>query len=143
MSHYTELKINALVKNESDLIAALEEYFGKGNVEVSDELLPLTGYDKAAGKRANIRVKKDAVAKANGGYAYNDLGYERQSDGTYRLHVDPVDFKQDAQERVAQDYAQRVATRKLKAMGYAYKTIKDAQGRITISATSMGSYGKN
>jgi hypothetical protein len=142
MSHFTELKVNALVKNEADLIATLENHFGEGSVEVSDTLLGLSGYDREAGKQAHIKVKKDFVAKANGGYAYNDLGYERQSDGTYLLHADPVDFRQDAQQKVAQDYAQRVATRKLKSMGYSYKTVKDAEGRIVISATSMGKYGK-
>jgi hypothetical protein len=142
MSHFTEMKVNALVKNEVDLIEALKEHFGEDSVEVSDKPLSLEGYDVRAQKKSHIRIRQEFVAKANGGHAYNDIGYERQTDGTYKLHVDPVDMHTTAQQKVAQDYAARVAIRKLKTMGYKYSLTKGSSGQVTISASPMSQYSK-
>lgn len=135
MSHFTEIKVVAEVKNERDLIAALEEHFGEGAVEVSDKPLKLSGYDSSAGKTAHIRIKKEFVAKANGGWAYNDLGYERGEDGKYVLHADPVDFKPANRSKVAQSYTENVFRRAAKLNGWAgFKKEVQKDGKVKLVA---------
>lgn len=135
MSHYAEMKCQALVRNEKDLVASLEEFFGKGNVEVHAEAVSIGGYDSAARKTAHVVVRKDIIQAQKGGRAWNDLGYERQQDGTYKLHVDPVDFPTTSQQKVSMDYAERVANRQLKAKGYSVKRHLNQDGTIKLVAT--------
>ena len=136
MSHFAALKVNALVKNELDLIAALKEHFGEDAVEVHDEAKKLHGYDERAGKKAHIIVRKDAVGKLSARkFAYNDLGYERMPDGSYTMHVDQMDMSQAHQDKVAQNYAERVATRKLKSQGYTLKREVLKDGVVKLVAT--------
>lgn len=137
MSHYTELKPKFLEKSEAELVSSLKSLFGENAVEVHDSLKELTGYDKNAGgkaRRAHIIVRKENVRKA-GGTCYNDLGYERDGNGMYKLWADPSDFPQTAQDKVAQDYAERVATKKLKSQGYTLKRTVEKNGVVKLVAT--------
>lgn len=135
MSHYAEMKVSALVRNEKDLVAALEELYGEGMVEIHPNLVSIGGYDSQAKKKAHIVVRKEAIQAQKGGKAWNDLGYERQEDGTYKLHVDPVDFPKTSQEKVAMAYAERVAARQLKYKGYSVKRSLQQDGTIKLVAT--------
>lgn len=139
MSHYTSLKPKFLVANEGDLLSSLRAMFGEKAVEVHEEASKIGGYDSQAGKKAHIIVRKEFVAKVNDRkHAYNDIGYERGKDGLYSLHVDPVDYPQKLQDKVAQDYAERVATRKLKSQGYTLKreVMKDGVVKLVASKYS-------
>lgn len=138
MSHYTEMKPKFLEKNEKDLIAALEATFGEGSVEVHKNAVNIGGYDSAAGKKAHIVVRKDKVRKAFGNQGWNDIGYERQEDGTYSLWADPADFSKANQDKVAQDYAERVAARSLKKQGYTLKRQVLKDGVVKLVATKYG-----
>lgn len=133
MSHFAEMKVIALVKNEKDLVKALEGCFGGGNVEVHNNLVTLTGYDAGANKRANIIIRKDVVKKTFHNNGWNDIGFERKEDGTYDLHADPADWKTESRDKVMQAYAENVATRELRSEGYLVKRelLKNGEVRIT------------
>ncbi len=136
MSHFAEIKVSALAKNEKELIASLEEFFGENTVKVFKEAMPLEGYDKAARKSAHLIVEKDVVGKTNDRkYAYNDFGFERCKDGTYTLHCDPTDVSDVSRNKIMQDYAERVANRQLKAQGYMVKRQAMKDGTVKLVAT--------
>jgi len=141
MSHYTEMKPKFLVKSETELVAALKKIYGDNSVEVHDTAVKIGGYDSQANKKAHIIVRKEAIRTANAkdnslGYSsYNDLGYERDKDGMYKLWADPSDFSKKAQDLVAQDYAERVATKKLKSQGYTFKREVLKDGVVKLVAT--------
>lgn len=139
MSHYTSLKPKFITKNEADLVASLQAMFGEKAVEVHEAAKAIGGYDSQARKTAHIIVRKDNVAKVNDRkHAYNDIGYERGSDGLYVLHVDPVDYPAKLQDKVAQDYAERVASRKLKSQGYTLKREVMKDGVVKLIASKYG-----
>jgi hypothetical protein len=135
MSHFTEMKSKALVKNEGDLVAALKTQFGEEFVEVHDTPQKLNGYDAAANKKAHIIIRKGAVNKALGTHGWNDIGLERLADGTYSMHYDPADMQESTRQKIFQDYAERVASRKLKAQGYTLKRSVAQNGHVVIKAT--------
>lgn len=135
MSHYTELKVNAKVKFEADLIASLQEMFGKDGIEVFDDAVNLGGgYDKSGAKlKAHIVIRKETLRKKLGVYGYNDVGYERLENGDYRLHVDDLDLSRERQGKVMQGYSERVAVRKAKAEGYSVKRTVEQDGTVKLS----------
>lgn len=138
MSHYTELKPKFLEKSEAELIAALKKTFGENAVEVHDTSKELTGYDKNSGgkaRKAHIIVRKDNVYKACKASCYNDIGYERDGNGMYKLWADASDFPTKHQDLIAQDYSERVATKKLKAQGYVMKREVLKDGVVKLVAT--------
>jgi len=138
MSHYTELKPKFLEKSEAELVASLKALFGEKSVEVHDESKNLTGYDVDHGgkvRKAHIIVRKANIRQAAGGSCYNDLGYERDGNGMYKLWADPSDFPQTAQDKIAQNYAERVATKKLKSQGYTLKREVLKDGVVKLVAT--------
>lgn len=136
MSHFAEIKVSALTKNEKELVAALQAFFGA--VEVYGEAKSLEGYDSRANKKAHIIVRKvDVGKKLSRGSAYNDLGFERNKDGTYSLHYDNMDISEDTRNKVMQDYSERVATKQLKAKGYSVKReLKDGVVKLTATKYS-------
>jgi hypothetical protein len=138
MSHLTELKPKFLQKSETELINSLRQVFGENSVEVHDTPVRMEGYDRSAAKKAHIVVRKDAVKKTFHNYGWNDIGYERQEDGTYNLYADPTDFPVESQNRIAQDYAERVASKKLKAQGYTLKREVMKDGVVKLVATKYG-----
>lgn len=141
MSHYTEMKVNAQVKNEKELIAALEEVFGEGSVEVHDKGVKLGGgYDSTgANKTAHLVIKKDSIQKARleGCYGWNSIGYERQKDGGYMLHADPADFSAKHQGLVAQGYTEHTSRSLLKKKGYIINKEVQKDGKIILSAKKL------
>ena len=138
MSHYTEMKVKTLVKNEAELIAALETVFGKGSVDVHENGKKLTGgYDAAgANKTAHIVVKKEVLKKKGipGCYGWNDIGYERQKDGSYMLHADPADFSKEKRDEVHRTCTENVICRVAKEKGYMIERKVLANGKIQLIA---------
>ena len=135
MSHFSEMQCKALTKNEGDLIASLKAQFGEDSVEVHDKAQKLTGYDGAANKQANIIIRKDNINRVLGVHGWNDVGFERKEDGTYALHYDQADLPEKVRQKIFQDYAERVASRKLKAQGYTLKRSVEQNGHVVIKAT--------
>ena len=133
MSHFTKMEVCALQKNESELVASLENHFGKGSVEVCDQARKLNGYDERANKKAHVIVGQDAIRKTERSSAYNELGFERTKTGGYTLHYDAMDIKKPSLDKVMQDYAERVATKTMKAKGFTMKREAQKDGTVKLS----------
>lgn len=85
MSHYSEINIE--INDEDCLVQALEELGFKGKVERHIMATGLFGY------RGDMRAQKAHVIirKANVGHASNDIGFEKQADGTYKAWISEYD----------------------------------------------------
>jgi len=138
MSHFTKMEVKALEKNESELIASLEAHFGTGSVKVCDPDRKLRGYDERANKSAHLVIDKETIRKVEKTSGYNDVGFERGSNGTYTLHYDPMDIHKTSLDKVMQDYAERVATKTMKSKGFTMRRElqKDGQVKLMFSKTS-------
>jgi hypothetical protein len=134
MSHFAEMKVDALVKNETDLVTALQEMFGTSGVIVLEKPRQLSGMDSRAKHKAHIIVTQEAFHKARCP-GYNEMGFERQENGSYALHFDAMDFNSNLQNKLFQDYSRRVTERKLKANGYNVKRVLLDNGDIELTAT--------
>jgi hypothetical protein len=85
MSHYSEVVIQ--LTDEGCLVAALGRLGFKGKVEVHKEAQPLYGYQgDVRSQKAHVIIRRHYV-----GRAANDLGFERQADGRYRVWVSEYD----------------------------------------------------
>ena len=141
MSHYVKLNIQAQQKFEAELVAALVQHFGEGKVEShGDKKVDLLNY---AGQKSNLKgnivVRKAAQGEKLGRYvASNDLGYERNKEGGYDVHVDMDGFPKEHQNLVAQYYAEKVATSQLQAKGYQVQRQLLKTGEIELTAQRYG-----
>jgi len=138
MSHYTKMSIAAQQKYEAELISALKNHFGEKAVEScgdkKQKLKDWQGQDTSM--KANIIIrKKDLGKKIGRSVLANDLGYERNKDGGYDVHVDAAGFPQSDQDLVAKFYADKVATKQLKAQGYQVKRAELATGEVELVGT--------
>lgn len=142
MSHFTEIKVNFSQKCQADLVAALEEQFGKGHVEVHDgNGSALHGYQ--GDNRANLSPSNSNYAppchiiirKQYVGGAANDVGYRKNEDGTYTAYISDYDkrgnFNQEKQDKVAVKYTELVTERRLKQQGYTVKKVYE-QGKLVV-----------
>lgn len=130
MSHFTEVPTVFSSRYQQQLVEALEERFGKGNVEVSDEGVALRGYK--GDDRSKLSVDNPdyaplcevVVRRKHVGTAANDIGY-KVKDGKFVAYVSDYDkggnFNKKKQEAVAQDYAERVAKKTAKLKGWITK----------------------
>jgi hypothetical protein len=147
MSHFVSLDVDYKVAQESCLVAALEECFGAGNVEVSDKGLALTGYhgdDRSKlstsnpnyAPLCNIRIKRQHVGSAS-----NDVGFVRTEDGTYKAYISEYDqsgnFNKAKQKIVKQNYTANVSKRELKRKGYTVSMSKQKDGTIKLTASKF------
>ena len=144
MSHFTTIKVEADQKNEKQFIAALEEHFGEGNVEVHEDgewLKTYAGQSTQTAKhlgetnKCHIIIRKKTLEKKLGhDCATNDAGYERTADGKYRAYIDAAGFSTKLQGLVAQSYTLAVSEKKLKAEGYITKRVNKADGVVRLEA---------
>lgn len=144
MSHFTEIRVNFDQKYEPQLIAALEEHFGKGNIEVHEEGEDLKTYygevnrtNSGLGRteKCHLIIRK-AIQEKKAGHniATNDAGYRRTEDGKYKVFVDNAGFNDRLQGLVAQSYGLLVAEKKLKAEGYMTKRVQKEDGVVRLEA---------
>ena len=105
MSHYSEVQIE--IRDGAALVAALERLGFKGKIEIYQEAQPLRGYkgDRRE-QQAHIIIRRQHV-----GLAANDIGFERQSDGSYKAWISDFDqsvtgnnYGKDWQGRLKQAY---------------------------------------
>jgi hypothetical protein len=142
MSHFTELAVQYTQKNESCLVAALEEQFGKGNVEVHEDGAALFGYQ---GDNRATKSKTDAnyappchivIRRKHVGSASNDVGYRRTEDGKYVAYISDYDkgynFGTAKQQVITQDYTVRVSEKQMKSQGYTVTRQKNKDGTIKL-----------
>jgi hypothetical protein len=131
MSHYSEIMIE--LTDEGCLVAALNRLGFKGKVEVHKEAQALYGY------QGDVRAQKGhiIILRQHVGQAANDLGFERQADGNYRVWVSDYDRKYNKYDdswmgRLKQAYGVEKARAEAKKKGYRVSEQKLDDGRIRL-----------
>ena len=131
MSHYSEVQIE--LTDEGCLMAALDSLGFKGKVEVHKEAQPIYGYQgDVRDQKAHVIIRRQHV-----GPAANDLGFERQPDGKYRVWVSDYDRKYNRYDdtwmgRLKQAYGVEKAKAEAKKRGYRITEQKQEDGRIRL-----------
>jgi len=134
MSHNTTIK-NPDLKDKNALVKALKEMFGKKNVEVHDKPVRIQGYSTTS--QAEIVVRKPTMG------GYGDLGFQRQTDGSWLTIMDDLDThkvynKDNGNKNLNNRYARQVALQRLRKMAMSVKEETDHKGRVVIEATIYG-----
>lgn len=134
MSHYSEVQIE--FRDRAALVAALSRLGFQGKVEVHQEAQPLYGYQgERRAQTAHIIIRRQYVQA----YA-NDIGFERQPDGSYRAWISDFDRGSDGlgtygttwQGRLKQAYGVEKAKAEAKKKGYRVTEQKQDDGRIRL-----------
>ena len=131
MSHYSEVAIE--LTDEGCLVAALSRLGFKGTVEVHREAQSLYGYQgEVRSQKAHVIIRRQHV-----GSAANDVGFERQADGRYRVWVSDYDRKYNKYDdawlgRLKQAYGVEKAKLEAKKRGYMVSEQKQDDGRIRL-----------
>jgi len=131
MSHYSEVAIE--FTDEGCLVAALSRLGFEGKVEVHQTPQTLYGYQgDARSQKAHIIIRRQHV-----GRAANDLGFERQPDGKYRVWVSEYDRTYNKYDdawtgRLKQAYGVEKAKAEAKKKGYRVSEQKLDDGRIRL-----------
>lgn len=145
MSHFAELQVEYRAQNESSFVAALEEVFGKGNVEVHERpvgLFGVEGRDRSKLKPASADYAPEChivIRRKNVGSAANDIGFRRLEDGTYSAYISEYDqvrnFGPERQGQLLQAYGVRVSEKQLSSQGYSTTRQTREDGTVQIIAT--------
>lgn len=139
MSHYSCVK--SKIANLDCLLKALKTMgFADHMLEVSKkETLTLKGYagdDRP--QRAHLRIRGAGWGDQHNyvGGASNDLGFERQQDGTYAFHVSEYDLRRYGkswQDKLMQQYEKEVILQTAEEQGYIVDSIEeDENGELQI-----------
>ena len=116
MSHFVECQTE--FRDPQALVAALIECgFTADQIEIHEQAQPLYGYQGDQREQsAHIIIRRHHV-----GQAANDVGWEKQLDGTYRAWISEYDsrhrFDQATQNQIKQEYAYQVILRQQRARG--------------------------
>ena len=148
MSHYANIHLR--IRSATALVAALEEInpAWKGRIRVHDQAISLEGYEgRARPERANIIIARQDTglflgptgAVLNHPRASNDIGFERQADGSYVAHVSEYDksigYNAKWLTKVTALAATHAALAKAQAQGHVVQRSVDQRGRIRLVAT--------
>lgn len=132
MSHYCEVQIE--LRDEAALVAALTRLgFKREVIEVHQTQQTLYGYQgDARPQKAHIIIRRKHV-----GEAANDLGFERQADGTYRIWVSGYDRAHNGYNdawlcRLKQAYGIEKTRLEAKKRGYRVSEQKMDDGRVRL-----------
>ena len=131
MSHYSEVQIE--LTDEGCLVAALSRLGFKGTVEVHREAQSLYGYQgEVRSQKAHVIIRRQHV-----GSAANDVGFEGQADGRYRVWVSDYDRKYNKYDdawlgRLKQAYGVEKAKLEAKKRCYMVSEQKQDDGRIRL-----------
>jgi len=131
MSHYVECKPG--FKDQQALIEALVAVgFERNQIEVHQAAVPLFGYrGDERPQRAHVVIRRQHV-----GPAANDVGWERQPDGTFRVWISEYDartrFSAQLQNRIKQEYAVAAVTRQARATGRTVDRRQREDGAIVL-----------
>lgn len=115
MSHYS--LIATQFRDEDELVHSIEELEPGWAVERHATPVPLFGYQNdARPEKAHIVIRRKYV-----GGASNDIGFIRESDGTYRAIISEYDQAAHGSEwlgRLTQLYAKNKVLRQMKLHGW-------------------------
>ncbi|MBL7497507.1 DUF1257 domain-containing protein [Frankia sp. CNm7] len=137
MSHFTQLRTK--ITELEHLVAALADV-GYATVETHDEARPLRGYQgDRRRQRAHVIVRRQHV-----GAASNDLGFERQEDGTFRAWISEYDVRELGAGwlgRVEARYAYHATRATLARQGFSVareETDRDGTVRLVLTRQATG-----
>jgi hypothetical protein len=135
MSHYSEVSIE--LTDEGCLVAALSRLGFEGKVEVYKTPQALYGYQgDAREQKAHIIIRRQHV----GSYS-NDLGFEKQANGSYRAWISEFDqtrtsggprYDEAWLGRLKQSYGVEKARLEAKKRGYRVSEQKLDDGRVRL-----------
>ena len=141
MSHFVECQTE--FRDPQALVAALIECgFAADQIEVHAESVPLCGYQgDSREQQAHIVIRRKHV-----GSGANDVGWERQPDGTYRAWISEFDagvgpykhrrdtarFNQTMQNKIRQEYAYQVIARQQRSLGRSVERQRMPSGEIEV-----------
>jgi hypothetical protein len=131
MSHYSEVVIE--MTDQGCLVAALERLGFKGKIEIHNEPQSLYGYHgDVRSQKAHVIIRREHV-----GWAANDLGFECQANGKYRIWVSEFDGKHNGygeawMGKLKQAYGVEKARVEAKKKGYRVSEQKLDDGRIRL-----------
>jgi hypothetical protein len=131
MSHYSEVQIE--LADEGCLVAALNRLGFEGKVEVHKEAQALYGYQgDVRAQKAHLIIRRQHV-----GPAANDLGFERQVDGKFRVWVSEFDQRKNGYNdawmgKLKQAYGVEKARAEAKKRGYRVSEQKMDDGRVRL-----------
>jgi len=142
MSHFVECQTE--FRDPAALVAALIGCgFEAAEIEVHEEAVPLYGYQgDARPQNAHIVIRRKHV-----GTGANDVGWERQLDGTFKAWISEFDagvgkyahrrdsarFSQKNQDRLRQEYAYQVISRQQRARGRTVERQRLPSGEIEVT----------
>jgi hypothetical protein len=131
MSHYSEFSLK--FNSKEDLIDALGLLGFKGKIEVHEEAQALYGY------RGDVRPQKAhiIIRRNNVGQSSNDIGFEKQPDGSYKVWISDYDKrKYDGAwlARLKSSYVLSRVTKESKKQGWVV-VHKEEKGKVTVTLT--------
>jgi hypothetical protein len=142
MSHFVECQTE--FRDPQALVAALNECgFAAEQIEMHDQAVPLYGYQgDVRPQQAQIIIRRQYV-----GTGANDVGWEKQPDGTYRAWISEFDagagqyrnrqeaarFNPAMQNRLKQEYAYQVIHRQQRALGRSVERQRLPGGEIEVT----------
>ena len=131
MSHFVECQTE--FRDPQALVTALIECgFSANQIELHQDAGPLYGYQgDVRPQQAHIVIRRQHV-----GQAANDVGFERQPDGTFRNWISEYDsrhrFNPEMQNRVKQEYAYQVIARQQRDRGRSVERQRLPNGEIEV-----------
>jgi hypothetical protein len=141
MSHFVECQTQ--FRDPQALIAALVECgFDASMIEMHEQAVPLLGYRGVVrSQNAHIVIRRQHV-----GSGANDVGWEKQPDGTYLGWISEFDagvrayanrgesaqFNTTMQNRIKQEYAYQVIHRQQRALGRSVQRQRLPGGEIEV-----------
>jgi hypothetical protein len=120
-------------KDQQALIEALVAVgFERSQIEVHQAAVPLFGYrGDERPQRAHVAIRRQHV-----GPAANDVGWERQPDGTFRAWISEYDtrtrFNAQLQNRIKQEYAVAILSRQARTLGRTVQRQQREDGAIEL-----------
>ena|ERR1019366_1495531 len=123
-------------KDRESLVAAIKE-MGYTTIEVHDESQALVGYHgDLRNQRANVIVRRQYV-----GGASNDIGWEKQADGSYLQHISDFDKGKHDEKWLTglkKKYAEKRAAKEAKKRGLVLKSRKVVNGKTVVTYLQLG-----
>lgn len=131
MSHFSEVRVE--ITDEGCLLAALSRLGFAGKVEVHKEAQPLYGYQgDVRQQKANVIIRRQFVDTEA-----NDIGFERQPNGSYRVWISEFDQSQNNYNdawlgKLKQAYGIEKVRKEAKKKGYRISEEKQDDGLVRL-----------
>lgn len=135
------MEVEFKTKSQAELVKALESIVGQGNVEVHEtgkNLKLWNGTDASNSSKGGgfwappceIIVRKAHLPRKG---MTNDMGFQRQENGTYKMYVDSAGWDSSNTADLKKEYTANVTEKTLKSNGWITKR-SIVEGKLRITA---------